>query len=155
MPYRILTVALVLLAGCYDFSVAPLGGLMEAKEEEAMRAVEQLAPGIPEVMKKSRQLHYGYAPRTSPSDDHSTFVHEFVQGTPALPKNIDWIPQPSIDNDSVKRLDVYLRDHHIRISPRGTLRRYSHESGGKSVVIEAWEVPEGRFLLTEVMIIQP
>lgn len=155
MPYRILIISLVLLAGCYDFPESSLDSFLKDKEDDAMVAIEQLAPGMPDVMQKSRKLDYVYSIHISPNEDHSVFVHQLVQNTPGLPKAMNWQRRPNIDNDSVKRLEKYLKDHHIRISPRGTLRRFEHESGGKSIVIESWEVPEGRFLLTEVSIMQP
>lgn len=155
MLYRYLIVTLVLLTGCHDSSQSPLAGFVKEKEEDAKVAIEQLAPGMLEVMHKSRQLHFGWGPRSSPNHDYSIFVHELVQSTPAIPENLAWKVKSAIDNESVQRLERYLKEHHIRISPRGTISRFTKESGGKSIVIEHWKVPEGRFLLTEVMIMQP
>ena len=156
MPYRGLFVALVLLAGCYDFSATgALDRMLKIKEEEAMRAIDQLAPGMREVMQNSRLLHNVSTRRSSPSNDHSTLVHQFVKSTPELPQELSWTSKSNINSEDIKPLEAYLNEHHIRISPRGTLQTYSHESGGKSVVIQVWELPEGRFLLTEVKIMQP
>ncbi|MFN3151397.1 hypothetical protein [Bremerella sp.] len=152
MLLRLILIGLVLLPGCVDNAQSRLARFSDSKQAEALQAVEKLAPGMEEVLKRSRLLFHSFERRLTSREDVSIFVYEMQPGEPSWPEDLAWSKSPTFKADKAQELEFYLQEEFVRIGNTGTIHVLNTDEGRLAATFERWQVAEGDFLLVKVTI---